>query len=68
MKKKDINKMPDIELQGWNIRELVEQASNKDADEIFKEVLSGGKTKEGSKLPDISAYEIDSQDKERKEK
>ena len=62
MKKKDINKMPDIELQGWNIKELAEQATNQDTDEILKQVLSGAKTKKGSKLPDVGAYQINSKD------
>ena len=54
--------MPDIEIQGWNIKELAEQSTNQDTDEILKQVLSGGTTKEGSKLPDIEAYQIDSKD------
>lgn len=59
MKKKDINKMPDIEIQGWNVKELAEQATNQETDEIYKQILSGGKTKKGSTLPDINGYEIE---------
>lgn len=59
MKKKDINKMPDIEIQGWNVKELAEQATNQETDEIFKQILSGGKTRESSTLPDIKSYEVE---------
>ena len=59
MKKKDINKMPELEHQGWNIKELAEQAANQETDEILKQVLAGDKKKKGANLPDISSYEIE---------
>lgn len=57
MKKEEIENMPDVKVQGWKVKDLAKQSSNKEADEILKEVLSGTETEPDSNIPDVKAFE-----------
>jgi hypothetical protein len=45
MQNDDQENIPNIEKQGWQSKELVEEAANRQSDEITREILRGDETK-----------------------
>ena len=57
MKHEEIKNMPNVKVQGWDVQDLADQSTNKESDEILKEVLSGTETEPNSEIPDVKAFE-----------
>lgn len=45
MQDKDKENIPNVKRQGWKAGKLSEEASNKDAEEITRQILRGDETK-----------------------
>lgn len=44
-KLKENEEIPNVERQGWNAEEIADEASNKESDEIVRQMLRGDATK-----------------------
>lgn len=43
--KQESEKMPEVEREDWNIKEIAEESTNKPADETLREVLRGDESR-----------------------
>ena len=54
MQNEDKENIPNIEKQGWQSKEIVEEAANQQSDEITREILRGDETKGNADERDIA--------------
>lgn len=54
MEKQDEEKVPNVKRDGWNAEELSQQATNKEPDEVTREIARGDETKGDADERDIA--------------
>lgn len=54
MEKKDEEKIPNVKREGWSAEKLSEEATNKEPDEVTREMARGDETKGDADERDIA--------------
>ncbi len=61
MKKQNEDKIPEVEKQGWEADELIEESANVESDDVVRQILRGDESKGDADERDI-APTIDTKD------
>ena len=54
MEKKIENEVPNVKREGWSAEKIAEEASSKEADEVYRQILRGDETDGGADDRDIA--------------